>query len=466
MNYKNDASVYRYLNTIDTGPLLTREEEEALIKNVEVYQKQILDAFIISDYSRYELVTYLQSLESTDESIVDISKKLNDESAKDLIAEVGEKFKNLVQALKSSTFNDVNTLLPEVALTGTIIHGVVTEIKKKHTKVTDVEAKISAVLSYFPSYNIHDMVRKLESGESELKARLKQDHNMNEVRSQNKINEWKQIVVEFRALENIFPKSVTFADVKASYRTIYGLENLAQRFKNELIQRNLRLVVSRAKLFMNRGLDFDDLIQEGNIGLIKAVDKFDSSRKTKISTYATWWIDQSIRRAISNKGKTVRIPTHIEWAETKINKATQLLTGKLGRPPTNEEIAANCEYSLKEIEELQTRAKFEVGIEEELQGGHTYMDVLQSDPAENPYSIVEKKLLREKVRDILGTLSPRTEKIIRLRFGIGELPDDEGVTLQEIANDIGITKQGVRVVECSAFKSLRKKAKKIYESRD
>lgn len=463
MNYKNDASIYKYLNGIDSGPLLTREQERELIQNVEVYQKQILDAFVVSDYSRYELRIYLQGLESSGEDIVDISKKLDEESDKELIQNTAQEFKNLLNALMINDIKGIRLTLEAVALTGTIIHGVVTEIKKKHSKIIETENRMNQVTRVFPEYALQDLMKKLEVNESELKLKLKTEHHLNEVRINNKINEWKQTVLEFKALESIFPSSVAFNDVKNSYKTVSGLEVFAQKYKNELIQRNLRLVVSRAKLFLNRGLDFEDLIQEGNIGLIKAVDKFDSSRKTKISTYATWWIDQSIRRAISNKGKTVRVPTHIEWMQTNLNKLVHKMTGDLGRPPTLKEISAESKIDIKVLEDLQTRAQHEYGLEDELQTGQLLIDVLRSENEDSPLAIVEQKMLKERIRDILATLDHRTEKIIRLRYGIGELPDDAGDTLQNIADQVGITKQGVRVVECAAFKKMRKRAKRLYE---
>ncbi len=463
MNYKNDASIYKYLNGIDPGPLLTRSEEEALVKNVEIYQKQILDAFLTSQYSKQELYLYLRGLESSGSDIIEISKKLDEESDETLVENTRKQFSSLVSSLLTGDLKTVKLMLEEVSLTGTIIHGVVTEIKKKHSKVTECENKINNILKLFPEYSISTIIDKLEHEDSVIKIKLKSEYKISDIQVNNKLNEWKQVTQEFRDLQTTLPKSVVFEDVKNIFKVIFDFEFLAQKYKNELIKRNLRLVVSRAKLFLKRGLDFEDLIQEGNIGLIKAVDKFDSSRKTKISTYATWWIDQSIRRAISNKGKTVRVPTHIEWLQTNLNKLTHQMTGNLGRPPTLEELAKASGEDLKTLEDLQTRAQHEYGLEDELQTGQQLIDVLKSENEENPLAMVEQKIIKEKIREILATLDPRTEKIIRLRYGIGELPDNEGETLQDIADKIGITKQGVRVVECSAFKKMRKRAKRLYE---
>ncbi len=134
--------------------------------------------------------------------------------------------------------------------------------------------------------------------------------------------------------------------------------------RDELIEKNLRLVVSRAKYQINKGLEFEDLIQEGNIGLMKAIDQFDSSRNTKIGTYATWWIDQTIKRAISNKGKTVRIPTHIEWMQTKLSQAHHELSGKLKREPTIEELSVATGYTVQQINDMKVTAQHEMSIDD------------------------------------------------------------------------------------------------------
>lgn len=457
MNFKNDASVHRYLNDIDSGPLLTKDQEIELVKSLEVYQKEILSAFLESKYSRIELHSYLSNLDSSGEDVVDISKVLDEESSEASKNQVRESFKMLLNVLGRPTAKEtVLQHLNEVSLTGTIIHGVVIEIKKKFSKLSELESNLKQIFKYGPVGTNIDNVLQLD-----LMAILV-SYGYSELKAQNKLNEWTQFINDYRQFVETLSKTASVVEIKETHKRISQFEFMAVKFKNELIEKNLRLVVARAKRFLNRGLEFEDLIQEGNIGLIKAIDKFDSSKKTKISTYATWWIDQSIRRAISNKGKTVRVPTHIEWMQTNLNALIQKMTGTLKRPPTLTEISVESGYSLEELRDLQTRPQHEIGIEEELSSGVSLIELLPSDSSENPHSIVEKKLLREKIRDILATLPPRTEKIIRLRFGIGELPDDEGNTLQKIADDLGsITKQGVRVVASSGLKHLKKKAKEL-----
>lgn len=477
-NKNNEASVYRYLNEIDSGPLLTRAEESHLIKNIEVYQKQIIDGCLSSPFSKSELLSYLKRLQSTGETIVNISKKLDEESSKEQVKHIEDKFSELIHQMTQDVPVNLQDLLNEVALSGTIIHGIVTEVKKTHTKVVEAESSIKQIQKWFdkrPFDSVVDIISKIRTHD-EVRLALRKELGFTEIQMLNKCGEWENIIKTYDETKASLPEGITFTNVKAAYSLIAGAELHMKKFKNELIERNLRLVVSRAKKLTNRGLDFEDLIQEGNIGLIKAIDKYDSSKKTKVATYATWWIDQSIRRAISNKGKTVRIPTHIEFLQTNLNQAIQKLTGELKRPPTLLELSIETKVDIKVLEDLQTRAIHEIGIEDELSSGVSLMELLPSDPINNPYSLTENKILREKIREILSTLHPRTEKIIRLRFGIGEIPKEleihdrdekeEGLTLQVIGDHIGITKQGVRVVENSALKKIKKKFSKYGEEHE
>lgn len=452
-----DNSVHYYLKSIDSGELLTRDQEEFLIKNVEVYQKEILNQLIKSGYSRKEMKQFLMNLDSSSEGIVDISKKLDDESPESLRSQIESKFKKLIHNLSTEDISSISSSLDDVSLTGNIIHGIVTQIKKCHTKIVDSEYKLKSILKYNILKNSDEEFLELVKNETDLfKTELKNSWSLTDLQVNNKLQEWKVVLTEFNDFKKTIP-DIEFSDVKNAYKNISEFESKASKYKNELIIKNLRLVISRAKKHMGKGLDFEDLIQEGNLGLMKAVDKFDSSKKTKVSTYATWWIDQSIKRAISNKGKTVRVPTHIEWQETQLKKVINKLSNTLGRSPTLKEISEESKIDLETLENLQTRAQHEIGLEDELSSGMSLIDILP-DTGDSPLTVTEHNILKQKVRQMLSTLSPRTEVIIRLRFGIGEVPGD-GQTLQSIADQMDITKQGVRVIECAALNHLRKKAK-------
>lgn len=473
MKPKQDtSSIYQYLGEIDSGPLLQRHEEEEIVKNIEKYQFKILDDCIKHPYFRNELKNHLNKLKYSETSIVDISKRLDFESDYKSIKDIEAKFVILLKELKKDNVRRIRSLINQVGLSSSIVHGIALEIKKKYNKIQEVESKARELRTLF-------LLKKGEwpekAGLDLLVSNLKtnRDYLTNtasvldttEARILSKCFEYDEACREFEEFRLLHMKDYTFEEIKKSFKIIHDLEFHMQRFKNILIERNLRLVVSRAKRLLNRGLEFEDLIQEGNIGLMKAVDKYDSSKRTKVATYATWWIDQGIRRAISNKGKTVRIPTHIEFAQTHLNQLIQKMTGELKRPPTMEELSERSNMDLKTLEKLGTSALQAVSIEEDTPYGLNLVDMLHADPNENPLYLTEKKILREKIREILSTLTPRTEKIIRLRFGIGEV--EEGMTLQKIADLEGITKQGIRVNQCAGMAKLKKKFKrKIGDSLD
>lgn len=437
------------------NPLLSREEEVDLIKKVEVFQNKILAEFAVSPYGRNILSKYLKDCQSEDNYIVDLSKRLDEESSSYDQEAIVTALNTLLVELECANIEGILTNLEHVALSGNHLFTILTDLKKKHAKISEADFKIKQMRKSFDGYSFDEMFHLVESNNEDLRARIKSEQQLSDVRVSNKMQEWSQNIAEYKGLSKIITQG-TIEEVKDLFAKIDHLEREASMYKDILITRNLKLVVSRAKDFMNKGLDFEDLIQEGNLGLMKAVGKFDSSKKTKISTYAVWWIDQSIRRAISNKGKTVRVPTHIEWQQTNLNKVIQRLTGELKRPPTLKEISAESGLEVSVLEDLHNRAQFEVGLEEELSSGLTLLDILPADTSDNPFTHLEQKLQRETIREVLSTLSPKSETILRLRYGIGEIPDDEGMTLQAIADDIGITKQGVRVRECSALRDMVK----------
>lgn len=452
----NDSNLKFYLSQLNDAPLLTREEEEALLKSVEVRQNLILQECVSSDFFRTELLELLKA-QNLDE-IVKISRKLDEESPKNEINAVTEAFILLTESLEVySNLASIQKLLNSVSLSGTLVHTLVTRIKKKFVRMETYEKDLNSFFRFFEVKSepeLLQVIAKIKDSEV-AKGYYARKFFSTEQRLMARIYEYSELVASLKALEEIGVNRDNFAEVKKLYTSITVTEAEMKRFNDELISRNLRLVVSRAKRFMNRGLDFEDLVQEGNIGLIKAINKHDSSRGTKIATYATWWIDQTIRRAISNKSKTVRIPTHIEFLQTQLSSIVSKLTNELGRVPNKDEIAVKANTTVEILERLEQIAVHKIGIEDEMTTGVSMLDILPSDPSESPFNLTAKKLLRERIRAILGTLPPRTEKIIRLRFGIGE-PHEE-MTLQEIADQVGLTKMGVRLVQNKGLEKIKKK---------
>lgn len=301
---------------------------------------------------------------------------------------------------------------------------------------------------------IRKVVEKIRSAERSIKTaedRLGKKPTPAEKKELNaKITEAKKILSDIEEAYHLPP-----IDIKRSFQTINIGENETNQAKRELVEANLRLVVSIAKKYTNRGLQFLDLIQEGNIGLMKAVDKFEWRRGYKFSTYATWWIRQAITRAIADQARTIRIPVHMIETINKLIRTSRLLVQELGREPTSEEIAKRMDIPVSKVRKVLKIAQEPISLETpigEEEDSHLG-DFIEDRSILNPAESVTFSNLREITDEVLATLTPREEKVIKMRFGLGNTGSEH--TLEEVGQHFAVTRERIRQIEAKALRKLR-----------
>ena len=269
------------------------------------------------------------------------------------------------------------------------------------------------------------------------------------------ILEYIQVREHFTALQTRVERDfkMTRAELDLLVSKIDEGEQRAERGKSEMIRANLRLVVSIAKKYVNRGMHFLDLIQEGNIGLMRAVEKFEYQRGHKFSTYATWWIRQAITRAIADQARTIRIPVHLIETINRIVRTSRQLEQDLGREPEPDEIAAKLDIPVEAVRRALKISRQPVSLETPIGEDDSQLgDFIEDENSPSPMEEAVFQALREQTQELLSSLTPREEKILRMRFGIGE-PTDH--TLEEVGQDFNLTRERIRQIEAKALQKLR-----------
>ncbi|MEB3200062.1 MAG: RNA polymerase sigma factor RpoD [Synechococcaceae cyanobacterium] len=283
---------------------------------------------------------------------------------------------------------------------------------------------------------------------------LRPDEEIELARKIADLLELEEKAAEFEADKGHFPDTKEWAALFDMPLTKFRRRlMLGRRAKEKMVQSNLRLVVSIAKKYMNRGLSFQDLIQEGSLGLIRAAEKFDHEKGYKFSTYATWWIRQAITRAIADQSRTIRLPVHLYETISRIKKTTKTLSQEFGRKPTEEEIAESMEMTIEKLRFIAKSAQLPISLETPIgkEEDSRLGDFIEAD-IENPEQDVAKNLLREDLEGVLATLSPRERDVLRLRYG---LDDGRMKTLEEIGQIFDVTRERIRQIEAKALRKLR-----------
>ncbi|MBA4391792.1 MAG: RNA polymerase sigma factor RpoD [Syntrophus sp. (in: bacteria)] len=325
----------------------------------------------------------------------------------------------------------------------------------KHTKKT-----ISSIKNIKSLHDKKEEIKIKQPGMDEL-HRKELEKNLKTIESKTeeillnlKLN--KKVLVEI--IRNI-ARQIKFMDdgearnVKQKLRELIEIDNKLKVVKNRLVQANLRLVINIAKRYMNRGLSFLDLIQEGNMGLMKAADKYDYHKGYKFSTYSTWWIRQAITRAIADYARTIRVPVHILETTNKISKVTTSLFQELGREPNLEEISLKAGLPLEKVRKIMKVTNGTISIETPIGDDESKLgDFIADTKASSPFTELVGTSLKEEISKVLSTLTPREEKVVRMRFGIGENTD---YTLEEVGDVFGLTRERIRQIEAKALRKLQ-----------